>query len=412
MGANGAESRRPPSPSDKALAIQKPAQAPAKKRVHKDRELDRFIAARHETTFMHRKKFESSVWLDWAQKFADWEPWLDALMAMDTFQKVETHLKDILQSSYRKVWGLDGLVQRYAAAVVYASFCPERYSNEDRLASDRVCHLVRRVADHTGPVIYSRLVDKTLGVLTRTHRGHTFVRSNAQQLLLAASAGGASAHPLLLEDSPVSKAGTGAIVLVGDDEPGALERDERTALRRRVTQYSQRVLHLWAIVNEQARGMAGAETALEHFPLLHFVFAALDIFADGLGMSVTVPTTYRGAPGADEVRSVHLVRPDGEMQSMLPREWDCIATGIYQHSYVQTTYTNTIATLISAVKSGRMPRDYLFTYQRQWSDVGLDRAPWIAPLPNKSIFKHPPKRVDGSSSAPAPSPLSSRFGGK
>jgi len=49
--------------------------------------------------------------------------------------------------------------------------------------------------------------------------------------------------------------------------------------------------------------------------------------------------------------------------------------------------------ITSAMQSGRMPRDFIMTYTREWSDLKLETMPWIADLPNKSIFRPPPKKL-------------------
>lgn len=346
-----------------------------KKASSKGRELERYIAARNEATFMHRKKFESPLWLEWAQKFAEWDLWLDVLLGMDTFQKVSQHLKDITQENYRKVWRLDGLVRRYAAAVVYAAFCPERYTNERRLMSDEVAHSIRRISDgrhqaSKGPVIFSQLADATLGSITRTRHGQAFTDSALATVQPSTGSGSGGGELISLK--------TGEVV---QSMPG--RNDE---LRARVAHLSQRVLHLWTIMNESCQGQgllaAPLQQSLECFPLAHFVFPALDCLADGL--CVTAET---GAV------PMYAIPPDPDVRRQLPKSWECIGAGIYDHSYSKLVHSNCIYAVTSAMQSGRMPRDYLVTYQRQWDDVQLERQPWIAALPNKTIFRPAPKKL-------------------
>lgn len=351
--------------------------AASRKKSGKGKELERFIAARNETGFVHRKKLESPLWLEWMQKFAEWDMWLDTLMSMTTFQQIAAHLKDILQESYRRVWKLDGLVRRYATALVYAAFCPERYINERRIMADEVTHSVRRLASSTSaadpnkPVIFSQLVDATMGALTRTRHGNAYTDASA-----------------VVATAPTLDGKSRGTVVVLEEGQGPPRAGEQNELRARVTHYAQRVLHLWAIVNELFFAPPDHPAVLECFPLAHFVFAALDCFADGMSVSLDYSQS-----GGSETYRWDIIHEDNDMRRCLPKEWECIGANLYDHSYSKMCHNNCLYLLTTAIQTGRIPRDYLVTYKREWSDLKIDQAQWLCQSPNKAIFRAPPKKL-------------------
>ena len=390
-----------------ALAVEGKIKKAPRKRTGKHRELDRFIAARHETGFVHRKKLESRVWLDWAQKFAEWDLWLDMLCSMDSFQKIAEHLRDITQESYRRVWGLKGLIKRYAAAMVYVAFCPERYMHERKAMAEEITQSVKRLTSSMSssggdkPMIFSQLVDAAMGALTRTRRGDVYsdvrptmaltMGDKGQQLSLTSGKDG---------DGPpgedVSSKSRGVIVAF-DPETQDPRGRAMGQMRAQIEFYTNRVVQLWVIVNEScaplvlASGSTGeASSPVEFFPLSHFVFGALDCFADGLCVTLNASEAGMTSQGT---MPWFAVPPDGEMKRHLPKEWDFVGCGLYSHAHCKIVQSNMAYAITSAMQSGRMPRDFIMTYTREWSDLKLETMPWIAELPNKSIFRPPPKKL-------------------
>lgn len=413
-------------------------------RYNKGAELARYIEAKSRSSeFVSRRGLTCPQWQEWDQKFCAWPVWLDGLVKMHSFAELSAHLNELANDQYRQVVGMKDLMRRYATAVVYASLCAERYVRENELLQQEALQSIKRscesasfsrpaadgvagirsINDNNGkihtippqsplagqgsdrfePIIVSQIMDRTMGSLTRSKRGATFVLSTRQTLeatsilaagdsntLAAVPIDGSTADP---DQEPLRRSAGLAEVeaRLKSAHRDLLVHEAHSTIKELADRYAQRVLCLWDVISRMARSVSTESSRLqterctEFFPIQHFVFAALDVLAEGTNLNLT-PRLGKGPP-----RPYCIISSDPELAGSVPKDWTCIDEEIYKAREVKKVQANITNVVSQGVRSGVFDRDIFLRTKHRWDDLSFDNEAWSKETGVKQLLRAPPK---------------------